>query len=568
MKAQTQTSLFQTATSRAALLFLIAWAVRLFFLAGMEAYPKFELVQDPFNDQTVFDNWARTLLAGERFTLPNLSPDQFHWTELHPNVPHQSPFYAFALAFLYKILGLNPDLVRLVQLTFGALGSALLYLVARRYLEEPWALMCGLVHGFYGPLMFYEATLLRVGPATFVLLLSLYLLGAVADRGGRLLSLSTGLSLGVLVLLRPNLLIFAVGSMAWLYWQKGRLRSKAALGAACMLALCILPVMLTNSLRGGKLYFLSSNGPYNLFIANVHDASGIEPLPSPAYYQLYKGKDPKDVHLVQELLRDIRQHPADFLNVQWRKIRLLVSGKEIPNNACYAMGLETNPRLRIARVEFHLLLPLAVMGLALALVNAQHRQRWALPLLCLVSIVAGMLPFVMISRIRLPLVPLLILFALFALHQGYGWIRQKSFLQPAVLALVAVVGSYSLAPEVQVWRATDYLMAGNAYYQRGLELEGYGDMEAAKEAYLRALVLAPLHQKAGEKVLATTGSITPESTQESARLQDLALKSYLDQNPWQSMQWLEAAVRLDPSNLAARRQLVGLRNELQASKMQ
>ncbi len=245
----------------------------------------------------------------------------------------------------------------------GSLTTVLVYLIGRRYLYPRPAFLCGLAAAFYGPFVFYEATFLRAAIAGFVTALCLYLLQLSADarptpgRPFYVLCFGAGVALAAGVLLRANFLLFAFPAVLWLYVERssrkepGGVQSQfaSARGAAVLmligLVLPLIPVIAVNSIRSGRLAFLSSNGPYNFYIGNVHDAPGYTPSTTPSYRVVKASGPPESVDLFQEALKDIRQHPNEYLRLQLRKVKYFFVSEEIPNNLSYSMAKKLNPAL-------------------------------------------------------------------------------------------------------------------------------------------------------------------------------------------------------------------------------
>ncbi len=478
------------------LIFAVALAVRLIYLDGIEAYPRFELIKNRLDDQVMFHLWAESIVAGERFDYATTGHEFAYWAAEHPGVYPQAPLYPFFVAACYRIFGFRYDLVRGVQMFLGAAASALLYLLARRFLRAPTAALAGLGAAFYGPFVFYEGTLLRAGLFTFAAVAGLWLLCLAAEATGKrssaFLALGAGLALSAGVLLRPNYLLVAALAAGWLYWTRrrsagrGRARLSVALLAAGLIA-PLLPVVAVNSVQSGGPAFLSSNGPFIFFIGNVHDASGTGAGVSPAYRAVKASAPAAEVDLVREALTDIARHPGAFLRLQVRKAAAFFAPREIPNNLSYAMARERNPRLAAGFVELHWLLPLAVAGL---LVSLRRPQRYLLLYLFVGGYWAATVAFYVLSRLRQPVVPVLLIFAGLALEAGWRGLRRRPLAVAGAAVLVAGATVW-LAPGAPRHRPVDYLMAAATHVSLAGDLEAAGEREAARRQYARALAMNP-----------------------------------------------------------------------------
>ena len=359
------------------LIFAVALGVRFYYLAGIEAYPRFELIKNRLDDQVVFDSWAKSIVAGERFDYSTSGHEFAYWAAESPGVYPQAPLYPFFVAACYRLFGVDYDRVRAIQMLLGAAACALLYALARRFVGRLPAALCGLAAAFYGPFVFYEGAFLRAGVFTFVAVAGLLLVTLAAEASPRRLvwlSPAAGLALSAGVLLRPNYLLVAVLAAGWLYRARargrGRTRAQARRSLAWLAAAVViplLPIVAVNSVRSGSPAFLSSNGPYILFIGNVHDAPGTTAGVSPYYRQVKASAPAGEIDLVRETVADVARHPVAFVRLLAKKAVNFFSAEEIPNNLSYAMARATNPRLALAGLEFHLLWPLALAGVAVSL---------------------------------------------------------------------------------------------------------------------------------------------------------------------------------------------------------
>ena len=161
-----------------ALIFALALGLRLFYLSGIEAYPRFESIKNRLDDQVVFDQWAKSILVGKPFDYAASGHEFAYWAAQNPGVYPQAPLYPFFVATCYRLLGIHYDRVRVVQMVLGAAASALLYLLALHFVRQWTAMLCGLGAACYGPFVFYEGTSIM----TAILILPQRNSGAVGCR--------------------------------------------------------------------------------------------------------------------------------------------------------------------------------------------------------------------------------------------------------------------------------------------------------------------------------------------------------------------------------------------------
>ncbi len=538
------------------LIFVLALVVRLAYLDGIEAYPKFELIKNRLDDQVVFDRWAKSIVAGERFDFAASGHEFAYWAAESPGVYPQAPLYPFFVAACYRIFGVRYDLVRAVQMALGAVACALLYPLARRFLSVPAAALCGLAAACYGPFVFYEGAFLRAGLFTFVAVAGLLLLVRAAEAAPRIAgrrSLAAGLALSAGALLRPNYLLVAVLAAGWLYRE--RLLAKARVhGALAWLAagvvIPLLPIVAVNTWRSGSPAFLSSNGPYNFFIGNVHDASGSAGV-SPTYRQVKDSAPAGEVDLVRETLADVARHPGAFLRLQARKAVHFFSAAEIPNNLSYAMARETNPRLAFAGLELYLLLPLALAGVAVSLCRP---RRYLLLYLFAGGYWAATVAFYVLSRLRQPVVPVMLIFAGVALEAGWRALRSRRWGIAGSATLAVVAAILWLKPPPPVHRLTDYQMAAAAHVSVAEDLERADRTDAALRQYARALALNPDHRQALARVLALDSGRPPPGPEILALCEQARAAAAAGESDG-AVELLERAAELAPGSALPRRYL-------------
>jgi 4-amino-4-deoxy-L-arabinose transferase-like glycosyltransferase len=483
-------------------IFVLALGVRLTFLAGIEAYPKFELIRNRFDDQVVFDAWAKAIVDGRDFDYSAMGHDIARWSKQFPGVFPQSPLYAYYLATQYRVFGFRYDLVRVFQMLLGAIGCALLYRLARRFATPGAAFLCAAAASLYGPFVFYEATFLRAGLLTATTIAVLYFVALIAERQRppALLGLTTGVTLAAAVLLRPNYIFFALPALAWLWWS-----NRAAIASVVLLSAGLLTPLLfvaaVNTARSGQLSGLSSNGSFVFVACNLSDPRRADsPLD-----QLRASATAGDVLAV--IAREARRDPAAFVAMQVDKVRKFFALHESPNNLSYAMARKTNPWLSIAWVDFSWILPLALAGF---LISLRRPRRFTLLYLFLGTYTLSTLAFCVHGRLRQPAAVVLLIFAAVAIDAWLGALRRRRLL-PALASAAAVVGIWiTVHPLAPRYRESDYKMAAAAYFSLGEDLERAGRSHQALAPYSRAVSLNPSYEKALARIAALQKTLPPE----------------------------------------------------------
>jgi tetratricopeptide (TPR) repeat protein len=190
---------------------------------------------------------------------------------------------------------------------------------------------------------------------------------------------------------------------------------------------------------------------------------------------------------------------------------------EIPDNYNYYFVRENVTVLRILFLGFGVVAPLGLLGLCLA---RRSPSAW-LFFLFIVGYMISIVPFHMASRYRLPVVPVLILFAGHAAALAVGALRERRFTKVSLglvaAVILAVVVNWKVVEEGGTFK-TPYMDLGiiaaeegdfaeaMRYYEKALEIDPHfapalynmgnalasqGEFRRAADAYQRALASDP-----------------------------------------------------------------------------
>ena len=403
-----------------------------------------------FSDSIYYHSWALRLVEGQ----PG------------PQVFYLGPLYPTLLALFYAIAGPYAELFLWFQILLGTVGCGLLYLLGRMVGGPKVGLLAALIASVYRVEIFYEGLLL-----TAVVLIVLHLLllftvyWAIRGRHSSRWGLC-GLLLGLAATGRSNNLIFLPFLIAAVWWSwrprpvlRG-LRLRAAAALILGLLAVIVPASLHNALSGRDLVPITSNLGMNFYIGNHARATGyyVKPkgldLADDIYgikiANIYAGRPLKPSEVSRFWLRRgiefVRSHPGTTTRLMVRKILFFFNAYEIPQVEDINFLGRFVPLLRWPLLGFSVLGPLGLLGLFLSL----GRWRHFLPLLGFVAAyLAGTVPFFIISRLRLQICPVLMIFAAIALVWLGDRIRNRR-VRPlvgavALLAVLTVLVNWPLA---------------------------------------------------------------------------------------------------------------------------
>lgn len=460
----------------------------------------------PVVDASHFDLWARALAEGREF---------------QPGAFFKPPFYPYLLSGLYK-LGFGITGVYALQALAGAGTALLVVLIARRVLPARGALAAGLATALLPILPFFELQLLAESWTTLLTVAAvLWLLQAgerptVAARAAVL----AGVALGLAALGRPNLLPVVGGAAAWLALVLRRERRPLVLPVVLLLAgagLAILPATLHNARASGAFVPVSANLGANLVTGNRDRADGVSAIPVGVEWDDLQLQSFQAGHrepasssrwLAAQARAWIAAHPGRAAGLLGRRVLALLSGWEPRNNIGAAWLARQHGVVILQRwwPGTWLLLACALPGLV-----AVRWNRAAVLLAVVIGLQAvSVMPFFVNARFRMPLLPLLAVFAvagamaLAALRKPTGRTLAVAAVFVAALVVVNVDWLGLGAPR---WGAED------AFNEALIALRGYGgrpiDQRAALNLLAEASRLDPSFPDAPER----TGSLLLQEAQ-------------------------------------------------------
>ncbi len=417
-------------------LLLIAGAIlHLLHFSEARQNPFFE---NPVLDEAIHYEWAASVAAGGTW-----QPDEPFF---------RAPLYPLLLALLFKLGGIGFVFPRLVQIAIAVWNPVLLYLLARELFGRNVAATAATALAAYGMLLYFDISLLIVAILLPLDLLSLYLLVRAAKRGGRGAAwLAAGITLGLSATARPNILLFAVAIPFWIAslprTPTATIRSRV-LPFLLGLILPITPVFLHN-LQAGEPVLISWQGGTNFYIGNNPESDGmtaIAPGTDGTWWEGYndlirlaeeaEGRPLKKREVsrywFEQGARFIVDQPVPAARLFLKKAYVLIADFEVSNNQGIYFLQQYSRTLRWTTLfGFGLLFPLAVAGMAL---TRWDRVKLLLAIfLCTYS--ASIVLFFVTARYRLPLVPILLIFAAIALRRWGEWVRRRKAPAGAIMSI-------------------------------------------------------------------------------------------------------------------------------------
>lgn len=188
-----------------------------------------------------------------------------------PPVNIRTPGYSLFLALFYLIYS-SEIVPRILNIALSLLAIYLTYIIALKYLDGKKAIVVAFIVGLYPSVLFF-ATMVISEPLSMVLvlLLQVYLIKKLG-RETKFTFIITGLMIGYLALVRPNLLFFLPVFGIYLLFKLGIRKSIVPLVLVIIFAsLVITPWIVRNYVKFGGIITLSSNGGYLFWCSNNED---------------------------------------------------------------------------------------------------------------------------------------------------------------------------------------------------------------------------------------------------------------------------------------------------------
>ncbi len=493
---QSRTPLRKSHLIDLALIFGLAFVLRIvFFFLNKANNPLF---YQPIMDSLYHLKWAQEILSGN-----------FWGSEVF----FRAPLYPYLLAFLYKLGGSSIGFVSLVQHLIGSLTCVLVYLLSREFFSRNVSLLAGLFAALYWPFIYYEGELLIVTLILFLDLLLLWCLAIALKRWDLRYFLAAGLLLGLSAIARPSILVMVLvlpiviryGATARREQRpKPRWMGETALVLAGA-AIVILPVIIRNYVIGRDIVPIASQGGVNFFIGNNPESDGrtaVVPGTRPdwwgGYYDTIERAErdmgrklkPSEVsnYYFRKGFEFIFSSPGQAARLFLRKFYLFWSAGERSNNKYIYFFWHLSGMGRIPLPGFWLITPLAILG---GVLLWRQRARLALLYLFVVSYMLGVVAFFVNARFRLPVVPVLIVFAAYGVFYFVVTYRHRSFLALKallILALCVFAVNYDLLTFRENKTREDsisHYSLGNAYLKMRRKDLALSEYEKARETYER-----------------------------------------------------------------------------------
>jgi 4-amino-4-deoxy-L-arabinose transferase-like glycosyltransferase len=426
-----------------AAIFAVALLVRIvFFLLSKQNNPLF---YHPIMDSLYHHEWAINILSGN------------FWGG---EVFFRAPLYPYFLALLYKISGSSIAFAVFCQHLLGCTTAIFIYFLAREYFTRNIALLSGIIAALYWPFIYFEGDLLIVNLILLLDVAFLWCMSVALRRGEKKLFVIAGMLLGLSAIARPSVLIFVIALPIALRYAGGHRKSKQVVShwkkeTALVIGgilLFVLPVIVRNYVVGRDIVPIASQGGVNFYIGNNPNSDGrtaIVPGTRPDWWGGYydtidraekaegRSLKPSEVsnYYFREGIKFMTGSPAVAAKMMLHKFHLFWAGGERSNNKYIYFFWDLAGMGKFPLPGFWLITPLALLG---GILQWRRRRILAALYLFVLTYMAGVVAFFVNARFRLPVVPVLIILASYAVFHFIATYKSKSFelLKAAVILLI------------------------------------------------------------------------------------------------------------------------------------
>jgi 4-amino-4-deoxy-L-arabinose transferase-like glycosyltransferase len=406
-----------------AILLFVGFIIRFLHLSSIETTdPAFYKL--PYGtDMVIYDKFAQNILKGD-----------------HPAPYYYCPLYSYFLALIYLLFGHNLYIARFVQMILGVLTLFLIYLITKRVFGKVAGFTALVIAVLYNMFVLHEGLLLIAALATFLNALSLFLLLRTEDGVSYRNVALAGIAIGLSALARANILLFVPFIFVWMLLTERRTQNAILnFGFLCLtILLTISPATMMNYISSKRFILISTNGPGNLWIGNNENADGKFANYAPPPDLAKRLAEIGDRAYIEDVIRFVKEKPADFIRLLFRKFLLFWGAFEVANNMNYEQIKSYSPVMRLPIfLGFGTVIPFALLGIFL---SAKNRSALLLHLF-LFSFMVATLIFFVLARYRISALPGFIPFAGFGVISLYKKIREKSYKPLSISVLILMLSS-------------------------------------------------------------------------------------------------------------------------------
>ena len=487
-----------------------------------------------------------------------------------------NPLYPYFLAPIRLVSGGSEltelAVIRVVQTLLGLLTILTLAAATRRFFDRKVALLAALFAATYPLLTYYEQHVMIVTLAVFLNTLTLWLLARFMDRRTVGAALLAGIPLGLSVLARPNVVLFALLLPLWMWWlvPAGR-RIRFVVSRTALLYLgivvMVLPCTIHNWIVSKDFVPVTSSMGMNVYQSNNPWAWEIGWMASrelrlnPTLVENdsvliaeremgreLKASEVSDYWVKRSLLV-MAENPREAIGFLVRKFLYFFRSAEIPSSYDYSIDRKKSSYLGYVPLSFGVISPLMLLG-GIAVLRRGRRRATPLVFL-LIAYAVGLTIFFPLAHYRAPVLPAALPLAALGIVVVVAPLRERRWrdfaLRAGVLAIlilftktteIAKAMGYSKFAGLDSDQVVYHYNQGIFHLGRAQEARSHGDRENADFHYHEARKALELGRDTDDRsCLPHIGLAALAYYRDEPALEAMHLEDALDRKPdaWEAM---------------------------------
>jgi len=565
------------------LLFTIAFLPRLICLIQLnESFISDMLVLDSAD----YDKWAMDIARGD-------------WTG--KGVFYGMPFYPYFLGVVDFLFGHFLFAARLTQILIGSVNCLLLYWLAKRVFGNAVGMIAFLACAFFQLFIFYDNMIISTPLIVFSYLVILNLIFSLDKKPTVLKMCLIGISIGISCLMAANILMFVPILILWIFFWLFKTDRKKAVGYSSVfliaVSLAILPVTLRNYLVSKDFVLITAHGGLNFYLGNNPLADGANVnlpflssgskdmiIDSVAFAERSVGRDLKASEISKFWFNKgtefIKDNPAKFFGLVFRKLRLFLMGYEMSDIFLVSFYASHMPLIKFfgyLPFKFSLIFPLGILGIIISVGEVRKRRFLSVCYLFLASYVFGTMLFLVHTRYKLPIVPIMLMFSAYLVVYLFENIKKGKY-NSIIIYIVSLIILYPVLNNKSLYREYEPNLAASCVFL-GDHLLSKGSVDAAIEEFKKATKLEPRRAEAynmlglgylkkgdlrnAEKELNKAIELKPALVPAYNNLGEVYIEN---DNPQKALRYFEKSLSLDPSQTPLHQLIRNLKADLREVK--
>jgi 4-amino-4-deoxy-L-arabinose transferase-like glycosyltransferase len=394
-----------------------------------------------------------------------------------------APLPAYLMAWIYWVFSPDITYVRTFHVILGVLTCWMIYGIGRSLGDRVTGLWSCLIAALYGPFIFYSAvplnTMQSVALFAATVLLFLATIEALSGMPDRLPTAGSssvkyfekkvwifasllGFAVGLLVETRGNAVIMVpvipAALLFFAFRDKAPLKKTSAVVAVFVLgfAVAVAPFAVRNRLATGHFSLSTAQTGFALYTGNnlgnpdpyYRPVPFASSMPSEQLVQMTieasrrAGKklshQQASAFWIREIMKTAMEKPSPILKKIGEKVLVLFSRFEAGDHYDIDFMSRFIPLFKFPFLSFALILPLGAAGMLMS-IGGSNKESGAVSLFIFYG--ATLVVFFTSDRLRLPLLTLLIPFAVLGAGRFVRFMKAKSYKQAAPYALAVIVFS-------------------------------------------------------------------------------------------------------------------------------